>query len=177
MPPSEDTRGSTLDDVCRTDENRVAPWIRRVVVLALVAVLVAAGSGRMGVRSGTTTAAARGWSLTVEYASVARAGLDVPLRLTVERRVPLGDELTIAVSRNYLNMFEQQGFYPDVSSTTALGDDVVLTFDVPTGASSLTVDMDGYVQPADQTGRSGTIAVLDGRSRVVEASIHTALFP
>lgn len=125
----------------------------------------------------SVSAANGGWSLTVEYAGVARAGLDVPLQITVRHPGGFGDEITLAVDREYLLMFEQQGFYPDPSAGTSRGDDVLLTFDAPQVGDTFVVDFDAYVQPADQAGSRGTVAVVDGTDRLVEVDFRTVLFP
>ena len=150
----------------------------RRVALGLVAVLVAvAATGLLGVHSTSVTATRGAWTLTVEYAGVARAGLDVPLQITVRHTGGFADEIDLAISRDYLLLFEQQGFYPDASASTSLGDDVLLTFDTPPAGETFVVDFDAYVQPAAQEGARGSVAVLDGTERVVQVDFRTALFP
>ncbi|WP_353649138.1 hypothetical protein ABLG96_20395 [Nakamurella sp. A5-74] len=176
MSPSDEA-ASTLSDIPRAGRGRPGLVLRRIT-LGLVALVVAvAATGLLGVHS-TSVAATRGaWTLTVEYAGVARAGLDVPLQITVQHTGGFADEIDLAINRDYLLLFEQQGFYPDASASTSLGDDVLLTFDAPPEGDTFVVDFDAYVQPAAQQGARGTVAVLDGTERLVQVEFRTALFP
>lgn len=82
----------------------------------------------------------------------------------------------MAVDRQSLLMFEQQGFHPDASASTSQGSDVLLTFDTPKTGDTFVVDFDAYVQPADQSGKVGRVAVVRGADRIVEVSFRTILF-
>ena len=169
---------STLSDI-DTAETRhpAALWISRATTALLVVFVVVAATGLLGVHSRTATSTAGGFTLTVEYAVVARAGLDVPLRITVASDEPWEDELTLSVSRSYLAIFETQGFHPEPSAETSQGDDVWLTFDTPPLGGPFIVDYDAYIQPASQQGSPAVIAVIVDEQPVVSLDITTLLFP
>lgn len=175
--PSTEGDASTLSDIPLAGRGRPGLVLRRVA-LGVVAVLVAiAATGLLGVHSTSVTASRGAWTLTVDYAGVARAGLDVPLKISVQHSGGFADEIDLAISREYLLLFEQQGFYPDASAGTSLGGDVLFTFDAPSEGDTFVVDFDAYVQPAAQQGGPGSVAVLDGTERVVQVDFRTALFP
>ena len=71
--------------------------------------------------------------MRLHYAATARAGLDVPFTATVRHEGGLGKEVTLAVTADYLDIFETQGFTPEPSSTSAMADTLYLTFDAPPG--------------------------------------------
>lgn len=168
---------STLHNVRPpTSEPRPLLW-RRLGTLLLVGVVVAGVLGLLGDRLAVSTASEAGYTLTLEYARTARAGLDVPWSLTVEREGGFdGPELTVAVTGDYFGVFESQGLDPEPSAETADGEYVYWTFDTPEG-DTFRVDFDAYVQPSSQVGASGTVAVVvDGR-HVAPIAFTTTLLP
>ncbi|WP_238343101.1 hypothetical protein [Nocardioides cynanchi] len=142
-----------------------------------MSVLVAADLlSLLGVRTSTEAASAHGYSLTVHYPSVARAGLDTPWQVTVSHRGGFGKQLTLGVTGDYFNIFETQGFHPNPSDETRDGNTLYLTFTSPPG-ETFVVDFDAYIQPASQQGRYATVSVIDGGSPVASVDIHTRLLP
>ncbi len=176
--PSAGDDRSTLSGVDGDESRRPAAlWARRVATAVLVLFVAVAATGLLGVHSRTVTASAGGFTLTVDYAGVARAGLDVPLRVTVESDQPWDDELTVSISREYLAIFETQGFHPDASGSTSQGADLWLTFDTPPVGGPFVLDYDAYIQPASQRGNPATIAVVVDDQPVVSVDFSTFLFP
>lgn len=169
---------TTLEDLERPRQDVTGLWGRRAFLAVLTLVLVAAFAGLAGTRTATTERAeGDGWGLQVEYASIARAGLDVPFTVTVSHDGGLGDHVTLAVTGTYLDIFETQGFHPEPSASTREGDTLYLTFDAPPSGDTFRVSYDAYIQPAAQVGRSATVSVVsDGR---VETSVdlRTWLWP
>src|SRR5688500_3393717 len=110
MTPLPET---TLEGLESRHQDVVGLWGRRVLLAALVMVLVAAVVGLLGVRTTTAEAQQDGWSVRLEYASVARAGLDVPWTATVHKDGELGDQVTLALTGNYLDLYETQAFHPE----------------------------------------------------------------
>lgn len=172
-----DAPDSTLSDLDSGRHPRGALWVRRSVGLAMLAVVVTAATGLLGVHSRTVSAHSDGYTLSVEYAGIARAGLDVPLRIRVTPDGEFSDKLTLAINREYLAIFETQGFHPEPSDTANQGDDVLLTFDTPPDGSALVVDYDAYIQPASQAGATGRISVIRGNDRLTTVRFATFLFP
>ena len=154
---------STLDDVRSADAGPRRVWPRRAGVVLLVVIVLAGASGLLGVRSASRTVTGNGYVLTVEYAAVARAGLDVPWSVTVEHAGGFSGPVRLSASSAYFDLFESQGFDPEPAAETADADRVYWTFDPPPG-EVFTLDFDAYVQPAAQLGASGTVAVDGGPS-------------
>lgn len=167
----------------RNSESGPRPvWHRRVGVGALTLIVIAAATGMLGVHSRHVSATADGYTLTVTYAGVARPGLDVPLRIELMAAEPfadgpLNDEIVLAITGSYFDIFETQGFHPEPSATTGDGTTLSLTFDPPPAGSTFAVDYDAYIQPASQRGASAVISLLIDDQPVVSTSFSTFLFP
>jgi hypothetical protein len=160
-----------------TAEPKRAVWGRRLWLAALVVFVLAGLVGLLGVRASTVTSEEDGYRLSLRYASIARSGLDVPFEITIESDAGFADTITVAVTGDYFDIFETQGFTPEPSSSVRNGDTAYLTFDSP-GGTTFVVSYDAYIQPASQQGRSGTVGVVtaDGRT-VADVSFRTRLLP
>jgi hypothetical protein len=141
-----------------------------LVVVALGAV------GLFGVRSATATVSANGYTITVTYPRVARAGLDVPFRVHIFHPGGFSAGVGVAISSDYFEMYETQGFFPEPDSERNNGRFVTLNFAKPVG-SDFQVEYDTYVQPAAQIGKSATIRIEVGGQVVAHTSISTWLLP
>lgn len=168
---------STLQDLESRGQDLAGLWGRRAFLALLSLVLLAALGGLLGVRSDTVSAAEDGWSLELEHPTVARAGLDVPLTATVRHEGGFGDVVTLALTGDYLDIYEEQGFQPAPSASRRDGETLYLTFDAPAEGEVLVVAYDGYVQPAAQRGRDATLAVLTDGREVAAVSFRTRLLP
>lgn len=168
---------STLTDFQTRRQERTGVWGRRVFLALLLLIVLTGASGLLGVRSSTSTAVDDGYRLSVDHASIARAGLDVPWQVTVTHPGGFGKTITLAVTGDYFDIYETQGFTPEPSAMVRDADTVYLTFDAPEG-SAFTVDYDAYIQPAGQRGHSATVSVVDARlRRLATVHIDTSLLP
>lgn len=170
------THDSTLDDVRPAAAGPRSALVRRAATGLLLVVVLAGAAGLLGVRTSTTSATGGGYTVSVEYAWVARAGLDVPWTVTVERPGGFSGPVTLAVTREYFAIYEEQGLDPEPATQTADAEHLYWTFDPPPG-DVLTVDFDAYVQPSSQWGASGEVAVLDGGAPAVVVGFATGLVP
>jgi hypothetical protein len=168
---------STLEELESTAQDVRGLWGRRLVLGLLVLVLAAALVGLLGVRSTTAGDAAAGWTLDLEYASVARAGLNVPFTATVTHEDGFGEKVTLALTGTYLDIYETQGFHPEPDASTRDGETLYLTFETPPSGDTFVVTYDAYVQPAAQRGAHGTLSVLDEGRPVVSVDLHTRVWP
>jgi hypothetical protein len=168
---------STLTGFETRREERVATWGRRAVLAALVALVLAGVGGLLGVHTSTATDSGGGYSISVDHASVARAGLDVPWQVTVRSEAGFDQTVTLAVTGDYFDIYETQGFTPEPSASVRDGRTVYLEFDAPEG-DTFVVDYDAYIQPASQRGEKATVAVVDADHRpLASVDIDTALLP
>lgn len=166
----------TIEGLETRAQGTVAIWSRRGFLVLLLAVVLAGTAGLLGVRTATSTADDGGWQVALQHATVARAGLDVPWQATVTHEGGFGKELTLAVTGDYFDIYETQGFRPEPSDTTRDADTLFLTFTAPPGDTFVLV-YDAYIQPSSQLGRDGTLSVMDGGARVATVDFTTRLLP
>jgi hypothetical protein len=153
-----------------------AMWVRRTALTVMALVVAADLTGLLGVHTREATASRDGYMLTLHYPGVARAGLDTPWQVEVTHPGGFGKQLTLAVTGDYFDIFETQGFHPNPSDETRDGHTLYLTFTAPPG-DTFVVDFDAYIQPASQQGRSATVALVDGTTPLVSVSYRTRLLP
>ena len=167
---------STVEGLEDSRLDRTGLWSRRAFLALLLVVLVLALAGWLGVRSTTRSTQEDGWTVSVTYASVARAGLDVPWHATVEHLGGFGSTVTLAVTGDYLDIYETQAFHPEPSAEWRDGRTLYLQFDSPPG-DTMVVSYDAYIQPAAQEGRRGTLSVMQDGTPVATVPIQTTLMP
>jgi hypothetical protein len=149
-------------------------------MLTAMAFVVAAGiSSLLGVHTSTVSTHSNGYDLTLHYPAVARAGLDTEWQVTVTHPGGFGKQLTLAVTGDYFNIFETQGFHPNPSQETRDGQNLYLTFTAPPG-DAFVVDFDTYIQPSSQKGSTATVSLVKNSNfTTAVASVHidTRLMP
>jgi hypothetical protein len=168
---------TTLEGLESPSQDLRGLWGRRVFLTALTLVLVAGLAGLLGVRTATADAHEDGWSVALEYAAVARPGLDVPFTATIRHEGGFGDVVTLALTGDYLDIYETQGFNPDASTTRRDGSTLYLTFDAPVEGDTFVVTYDAYIQPTAWRGKHGSLAVLTDGRQVAAVSFRTRLLP
>ena len=86
-----------------------------------MAVVVALGAtGFTGLQTREASASGGGYRMELLYPRIARAGLDITWRVTVERPggFPTQRSIVLAVTGDYFDIFETQGFYPQPYAET-----------------------------------------------------------
>src|SRR3954453_3010996 len=166
----------TIENLETRAQGAAAIWSRRGFLVLLLVFVLAGAAGLLGVRTATDSAAGDGWTLELDHATTARAGLDVPWQVPVTPPGGFGKDLTLAVTGDYFDIFETQGFHPDPSDSTRNGDTLYLTFAAPPG-DTFVVAYDAYIQPASQVGRGGSVSVMTDGRRVATVDFETTLLP
>jgi hypothetical protein len=175
--PAAGGSDSTLADVREPAGANRTRLGRRIALTVLVLVILLAATGFLGVRTKTTTAHGGGYTMSVTYPLIARAGLDVPWRVVVRHPGGFDHSLVIAVSARYFDIFETQGFHPQPSGEARDGRLLYLTFDPPPTGEVFAVDYDAYIQPASQVGRHADTELIIGGHPLATASYTTWLVP
>ncbi len=160
-------------DLLRSRRARIA---RRLFMTGLFAVLALGLAGWLGVETATTTAEGGGYELTVTYGRVSRAGLATPWSLEVRHPGGFDGPVTISTNTKYLDLFDENGFDPQPSKSTATPDEVTWEFEAPDG-DTLGVSLDARVEPGAQWGRTGETSVLVDGKPVVTAKYKTWILP
>ncbi|MBA3249987.1 MAG: hypothetical protein H0T66_06725 [Geodermatophilaceae bacterium] len=160
------------------DHTQLAGRTARRLLLALLAVVVLLGaSGLLGVHSAQVSDSANGFTVTLVYPQVARGGLDVRWQVTVTHPGGFDADIVLAVTADYFDLFETQGFHPTPDAETADAQFLYLTFTKPPSGEVFRVDFDAYIQPASQRGRSAELRLLVGGRTQVSVDYRTWLVP
>jgi hypothetical protein len=167
---------SPFVDVIDVDQNRRGHAARRLMIGVMVALVLLGAGGLFGVRSASVSTTRAGWTVTVDYARVSRAGLDTPWTVTVHHPGGFPGPITLATSAAYFDMFESQGLAPEPSAETSTDRYIYQQFDPPPG-DTLQVSFDAYIQPASQLGHSAETAVIVAGREVARVSYRTRLVP
>ena len=129
-----------------------------------------------GVSPGTTSASEGGYHLEVRYPAVTRPALASPFDIRVERAGGFDGPIQIAVSWPWLEMWDENSWYPSPSSSYGDDDRLVMEFDPPPG-EVLRVIYDARIQPAQQSGRDGFVSVLEDDLPIATVEFHTRVLP
>lgn len=160
-------------DLLRSSRART---LRRLFMALLLAFLAVGATGLLGVRSRTTTVQDGGYQLTVTYGQVTRPGLATPWSLEIHHPGGFDGPITVSTDTKYLDLFDENGFDPQPSKSTATPDMVMWEFEPPDG-DTLGVSLDARVEPGAQWGRVGETSVLVDGQPVVTAKYRTWVLP
>lgn len=173
LPPD-----TTVGDVRDPAGHRWKAWVKGSVIAVLVLVVGLGATGWLGVRSATVSTTGAGYALAVEYPEVARAGLDVPWSVTVTAPASgFPDEVVVAVSSDWFELFETQGLSPEPSEETTDGQFDYLTLTTPADGDTLVLSYDTYVQPSAQMGEDAEVRLLVDGEQVASVSYRTWVLP
>ena len=126
----------------------------------------------------TASTTERGYTLSLEYPRIARAGLDVPWELTIS--APAGfddDEAVVRVSSEYFSTFQFHGISPAPTAESTDGTYTYWTFQIPAEADEFAVSVDHAVRPRTFIGGSGTVALIVDDQVVAPLEFTTTLIP
>jgi len=178
--PSAASRPTVPEDTGRGE--RLHAWYYRLttgLLALLLAVVVLDGLSVLdvfGPDKATHTAVADGYELSVTAATVTRPALATPFEISVRRAGGFDAPVEVEIETDYLSLFDYQRMYPEPSGERTAGDFTVLEFDPPDG-DELVVTFDWRLEPAVQTGRDVTVAVVEDGRHVVEVTRHLRVWP
>lgn len=168
---------STLEAVRPANKGPRSLLWRRAGLLVIVVVVLAGLFGFLGDRVGVVERfGPDGHQLRLEYAQTSRPGLDVPFEVRLTKPEGLDPEVTLAITGDYLDLYETQGWYPEPTEQTQDGEWVYLTF-ATEGQPVMVINFDAYIQPNAVLPRSGQLAVVVDGQPVDPLSFRTVLFP
>ena len=131
----------------------------------------------LGVDSATVTVrAVDGSTLTVEHPSTTRPALASPFSVEVVRPGGFDGPIEIAVSRPWIEVWDENGFYPTPSGETGDADWVVWEFDPPDG-DRFRFFYDARLEPARQWGIDGAVELRDGAATLARVDFRTNVRP
>lgn len=167
-----------LDGEIRRRRRRYGITTAALTVLMALGVVDALGwFDAYGVDDATVRASGGGYDLAVRHGTVSRPALATPFEITVTKEGGFaGVPITLAVDRTYLELWDENGLIPAPASEVTEGEWVEWEFDPPDD-DTLTVWFDARIEPAAQSGRDGSVAVLEDGDPVVTVTFHTRVLP
>ena len=153
-----------------------ATTIVLTLIMALGVVDAVGWVDAYGVDTATVRAEGAGHSLEVSYPSVSRPALASPFEIVVARPGGFDGPVTLAVTAEYLKMWDENGLVPAPASETSDGEWVIWEFEPPVG-DELTIFYDARIEPGVQSGRSGRVAVVDDDEHVLVVEFRTEVRP
>jgi hypothetical protein len=148
-----------------------------LAVIVLLAVLDGVGvTEAYGVATDHVRDEGGGCALDVRYSTVSRPALATPFEIEVRRPGGFDGPVSVAVSHEYLRIWDENGLYPTPSSETTMGGWLVWEFAPPLG-DTLRLTYDGRIEPGAQRGQSGAVAVLEDDVPVLDVEFRTRLRP
>lgn len=166
------------DGPARLRRRRRLYRVTSTVVVGIVVLGVADVFGPvLGVDSGTTTATSDdGIVLTVEYPELTRPALASPFSIEVVDAQGFDGPIEVAISRPWIEVWDENGMYPTPSAET--GDDrwVVWEFDPPEG-TRFRFFYDARLEPARQSRVAGAVELRDGETVLAAVDFATEVRP
>ena len=171
------TQTSTLPEARTPGEVRRARNQRRVGLVLLVLFVLAGALGTFGTRTGTDSASAAGYTVTVTHPAVSRPGHAIRYEVEVKRPGGFDGPIRMRFSSAYFDLFDENSFGPAADSETTTGAYDIYEFAPPPGDTFI-VSSDTRIEPARQRGEKGEVSVLDDSGRpVVTVTYRTRIFP
>ena len=170
----------TLEDC--VDVRRRAGVPRRRALLyggtlaAITAVIALAFTGLYGVTTRTERAEGGGYELEVRYGDRSRGALATPFEIDVHRPGGFDGPVTLAVTADYLRMWDENGLVPAPSAERTEGRWLIWEFEPPEG-ETLSVAYDARIEPAAQDGERGEVQIREEGTPVAAVSFETRVFP
>lgn len=141
---------------------RHEPWVRRSVLLVLLAVVVLALADVVGQQPTRSSASSPRATLAVEAPQALRGGLFYQLRVDVVARNRIGRP-TLRLGPGWTEQMQINTIEPSPASESSSAGRLELEFDPLHRGDHLTVWMQFEVNPADSSGRRDqSVTLLDG---------------
>jgi hypothetical protein len=155
---------------------RIARNLRRVGIVALLALLGLALAGVFDPSDGEVSAAGGGVDLKVSYPEQVRGGLEAPLEVEVTREGGFSGPVEISITRDWLALFDLGSIDPQPDSETGDDENLIWSFEPPPG-DRLDVTVSLTLRPAVRTGEEARVTVLDGDAELAAAEFETGVIP
>jgi hypothetical protein len=145
----------------------------------LAFLLILLGLGVAGVfdqAEDDVSASAGSVDLRVSYPDRVRAGLESSLDITVENPAGLTAPVELAVSREWIEMFDLGAIEPAPDAETGDPERLIWTFEPPPG-DRLEVSVALTLRPAVRTGEEGQVVLLSGDAPFATVDFDTSVVP
>jgi hypothetical protein len=143
----------------------------------LVAVLLDVGGAVLGVDSAVAVdTAPDGTGLKVEFPAVTRPALASPFSIQVHRPGGFTGPLELAISRPWIEVWDENGMYPGPDKETGDGNWVVYEFEPPDG-ETFRFFYDARLEPARQESVAGAVELRENGVAIASVTFETTVRP
>jgi hypothetical protein len=132
--------------------------------------------GLFGSKTSGVTATGGGYQLSVVYPAVTRPGLPVRWIYTIRHPGGFDEDIEIATTFEYLDLFDLTNIQPDASSQTADDQTIRWSFDPPDG-DVFAVEFDAATETGFHEIPAATAAVVKEGRPVVQVQFRTVVIP
>lgn len=166
------------DGPARVRTRRIVYHVTSLVLAGLLAVTIADIRGDvLGVDTQTVTVAVPdGGALTVTHTSVTRPALASPFSVEVLRPGGFDGPIELAISRPWIESWDENGFYPSPDAETGDAEWVIYEFAPPDG-DTFAMFYDARLEPGQQQDIEGTVELREAGTPVASVSFTTQVWP
>jgi hypothetical protein len=152
------------------------PWIRRAVLLALVAALAVGLANVFGQRATTSASSGAAAELTVEAPAALRGGVlgQLVVRVEARRRVA---QPRIVLERGWLDGITINTVVPESAGQASDDGRLVLAYDELPAGDSLMVRIAFQVNPTTLGAKPGDVELRDGAAEITRVERTVTVFP
>jgi len=129
-----------------------------------------------GVSTARRSATSGQYTLSVRYPTVSRPALASQFEIDVSSTTGFDGPVTIAITLEYLTLWDENGLVPAPDGETTDGDRVLWEFAPPTG-TTLHIFYDARIEPTAQSGQDATVALVVDDVDIIEVDIETEVRP
>ena len=168
----------TISDLGDAPPRRRTRRLRNAGVGVLVLIVAAAAFDLLGPRTGEASAQGAGYTMSMVFPQIARAGEPAPLRITLKADGGFGDTVQLRICDTWFDHLDFQSWYPNPSAETSTPGWVIYEFDPPPEGSAMQIRLDARVAPGQLAGRDHCeVSVLEDDRPQVTASFTTWRVP
>lgn len=168
---------SLLEDVVHDSDSAWRRWARTALLSVFVLIILA---GLLGLydMGGEKRAELGDADVVIGYPVTTRAGMDLSITVEISSDEPLPDTIRMEVDQDYLELFEDLLFVPEASEQLPLTNDIMrMEYDVPEGATTVKLTIDGRAGDEWEPRTSGTIRLYMADGSETEVPITTWRLP
>jgi hypothetical protein len=171
LPPTLD-RGRHVELAGRRSD----PWVRRALLLVLLAVCVVALANVFGQDATTSTAAGPGATLRVQAPKAVRGGLFFQARFDIAARHRI-DHPTLELGPGWAQQMQINTIEPAPAEESSRAGRLLLGYDALDPGQRLTVWMQFEANPTGAGRREAGVTLRDGEALITRADRHMTVFP
>jgi hypothetical protein len=155
---------------------RLARNFRRGGIAGLLILLALGLAGAFDPKEDEVSAKGRDLDLQVSFPERLRGGLESSLELELSRPGGFASPVEVAVTRDWLGLFDLGSIDPQPASETGDPERVIWSFEPPPG-DALEVTVNLTLRPAVRSGEQATVAVLDEGRELATTRFETSVVP